>query len=63
MFGHLSALDVRAGDHVTAGQVVGRVGATGRVTGAHLHWSVRVADARIDPLSALELLGESRPLP
>ena len=63
MFGHLSALDVRAGDHVTTSQVVGRVGATGRVTGAHLHWSVRVADARIDPLSALELLGESRPLP
>jgi murein DD-endopeptidase MepM/ murein hydrolase activator NlpD len=54
---HLSAFDVREGDLVTAGQILGRVGATGRVTGPHLHWAIRVADARIDPLSVLELLG------
>ena len=48
----------REGDTVAAGQVVGRVGATGRVTGPHLHWAVRVADARIDPLALLALLGE-----
>jgi murein DD-endopeptidase MepM/ murein hydrolase activator NlpD len=55
---HLSAFDVREGDHVTAGQLVGRVGATGRVTGPHLHWAVRVAGARIDPLSLLAMLGQ-----
>ena len=54
---HLSAIDAREGDTVTDGQVVGRVGATGRVTGAHLHWAVRAGGARIDPLAVLALLG------
>jgi murein DD-endopeptidase MepM/ murein hydrolase activator NlpD len=58
MLAHLSAFDVREGDLVTAGQIIGRVGATGRVTGPHLHWAVRVNDARVDPLSLLELLGK-----
>jgi Peptidase family M23 len=57
MLAHLSALDVREGDTVTAGQLVGRVGATGRVTGPHLHWAVRAGGARVDPLSVLTLLG------
>jgi murein DD-endopeptidase MepM/ murein hydrolase activator NlpD len=57
---HLSTLDVREGDRVAAGQIIGRVGATGRVTGAHLHWSLRVSNAVVDPLSALALLGERR---
>ena len=55
---HLSAIDVHQGESVAAGQVVGRVGATGRVTGPHLHWAVRVAGARVDPLSLVELLGQ-----
>jgi murein DD-endopeptidase MepM/ murein hydrolase activator NlpD len=55
---HLSAFDVQEGDRVTAGQPVGRVGATGRVTGAHLHWAVRVNGARVDPLSLLAVLGK-----
>ncbi|MBI3491980.1 MAG: peptidoglycan DD-metalloendopeptidase family protein [Acidobacteria bacterium] len=54
---HMSAIDVREGDRVTADQIVGRVGATGRVTGAHLHWAVRAAGARVDPLAVLALLG------
>jgi murein DD-endopeptidase MepM/ murein hydrolase activator NlpD len=54
---HMSEIDVREGDVVSAGQVVGRVGATGRVTGPHLHWAVRVGGARVDPLSVLEVLG------
>ena len=54
---HMSAMDVREGEMVKAGQVVGRVGATGRVTGPHLHWAVRVGGARVDPLSVLALLG------
>jgi len=57
---HLSAFDVHEGDQVTAGQIVGRVGATGRVTGPHLHWAVRVDDARVDPLSLLALLGAEK---
>ncbi len=54
---HLSRIDVQAGEPIEAGTVIGLVGATGRVTGAHLHWSLRVAGARVDPLGALELLG------
>lgn len=50
---HLSTISVTLGDHVTAGQQVGLVGATGRVTGAHLHWSVRLNGARVDPLSLI----------
>ena len=57
LYAHLSAMDVRDGDVVSAGQIVGRVGATGRVTGAHLHWTVRVSGARVDPLSLLAMLG------
>ena len=57
MLAHLSAIDVHEGDVVSAGQVVGRVGATGRVTGPHLHWAVRAGGARVDPLSVLALLG------
>jgi murein DD-endopeptidase MepM/ murein hydrolase activator NlpD len=59
MLAHLSAIAVHEGDQVTAGQVLGRVGATGRVTGPHLHWAVRANDARVDPLSLLALLGQS----
>jgi murein DD-endopeptidase MepM/ murein hydrolase activator NlpD len=54
---HFSAIEVREGDRVQAGTVVGRVGATGRVTGPHLHWAVRANDARIDPIAVLVLLG------
>ena len=55
-FAHLSSVDVAEGDRVTRGHVVGRVGATGRVTGPHLHWTVRLNDARVDPLSLMALL-------
>jgi murein DD-endopeptidase MepM/ murein hydrolase activator NlpD len=58
MLAHLSAIDVREGDRVASGQLIGRVGATGRVTGPHLHWAVRASDARIDPLSLLAVLGK-----
>jgi murein DD-endopeptidase MepM/ murein hydrolase activator NlpD len=56
---HLSRIDVASGDTIAAGTVVGLVGATGRVTGAHLHWSLRVGGARVDPMAALELLGDT----
>jgi murein DD-endopeptidase MepM/ murein hydrolase activator NlpD len=53
MLAHFSRIDVKEGDHVAAGDLVGLVGATGRVTGPHLHWAVRAAGARVDPLSLL----------
>ena len=53
LFAHLSSIAVRDGDLVKTGDVVGEVGATGRVTGPHLHWAVRVAGARVDPLLLL----------
>ena len=56
---HLSRIDVREGDSVAPGDIVGLVGATGRVTGPHLHWALRISDARVDPLSLLALLGEA----
>lgn len=49
-FLHLSRIDVRAGDHVRQGQVIGAIGATGRASGPHLHWSMKWGAARIDPL-------------
>lgn len=60
LFAHLSAIDVLEGASVKPGQVVGRVGSTGRVTGAHLHWTVRAGGARIDPLSLVAVLGPDR---
>nr|WP_298113265.1 peptidoglycan DD-metalloendopeptidase family protein [uncultured Pseudomonas sp.] len=49
MFCHLSAIDVRVGDELPRGGVLGKVGATGRATGPHLHWNVSLNDARVDP--------------
>jgi hypothetical protein len=57
LLAHLSAIEVLEGDTVATGAVVGRVGATGRVTGPHLHWAVRASGARVDPFSLLALLG------
>jgi murein DD-endopeptidase MepM/ murein hydrolase activator NlpD len=50
---HLSGKDVAEGDVVEAGQVIGRVGATGRVTGPHLHWIVRYGGHTVDGTSLL----------
>lgn len=49
-FLHLSRIDVKLGDHVSQGQRIGAIGATGRATGPHLHWGMKWNDARIDPL-------------
>ncbi len=55
-FGHLSTFSVDEGDQVKPGEVVGKVGATGVVTGPHLHWSVRLAGTRVDPMSLIRVL-------
>ena len=49
MFCHLSEIGVKVGDELPRGGVLGKVGATGRATGPHLHWNVSLNDARIDP--------------
>ena len=49
-FLHSSRLAVKEGDRVRQGQTIGYVGATGRVSGPHLHWSLKWQDARLDPL-------------
>ena len=55
---HMSEIGAIVGQEVAPGDVVGSVGATGRVTGPHLHWSIRLLGARVDPLSVLRLLGQ-----
>lgn len=53
-FLHLSRIDVKVGDSVKQGEVIAAVGATGRVTGPHLHWGMSWFETRIDPLLVLE---------
>ena len=57
LYAHLSEIDVKAGDTLEPGAVLGKVGATGRVTGPHLHWGLTVERARVNPLLLVKLLG------
>ncbi len=61
LFAHLSRVDVKEGQSVERGAVLGVVGATGRVTGPHLHWTLRANGTRVDPLSLIAVLGKPAP--
>jgi murein DD-endopeptidase MepM/ murein hydrolase activator NlpD len=54
-YGHFSKLRVKRGDLVRKGEVIADVGTTGRSTGPHLHWSLRLLDSRVDPFSLIAL--------
>ena len=54
MYGHLDRIDVTQGAKVARGDVVGAVGATGRVTGPHLHWTISIQGTRVDPVLVMQ---------
>jgi murein DD-endopeptidase MepM/ murein hydrolase activator NlpD len=53
-FLHMSRIDVKVGDRIEQGQVIGAVGMTGRATGPHLHWGMNWFDVRLDPLLLMQ---------
>lgn len=56
-YGHLSSINVKVGQHVKVGQFIGRVGASGHVTGTHLHFEVQRYGVPIDPVKWLRAVG------
>ena len=58
MYLHLSEISVTEGQLLERGEIVGLAGATGRVTGPHLHWGARVGGARVDPFSLPGIAGK-----
>ena len=56
VYAHCSRMRSKPGDQVAQGQVIGEVGATGRVTGPHLHWACRINGARVNPLNLTTLM-------
>ncbi len=55
LYNHLDSIAVESGEVVARGHLLGRVGATGRVTGPHLHWGARIGQSRVDPTALLRL--------
>jgi murein DD-endopeptidase MepM/ murein hydrolase activator NlpD len=55
LYGHLESISVAVGDVIKVGAILGRVGATGRATGPHLHWGLTVNGARVNPLQIVRL--------
>lgn len=55
LYAHLSKTFVKEGELVGKGKLVGHIGSTGRVTGPHLHWTVKIGETSVDPVSLLDL--------
>ena len=52
---------IEPGQQIGSGEPLGRVGSTGRSTGAHLHWTMKIRGARVDPMDVLARYGQERP--
>lgn len=61
LYAHLAAMDCHLGERLEAGDILGRVGSSGRSTGPHLHWGSKLRGDRIDPMALVELFGEEKP--
>lgn len=62
-YGHMSRLNVAAGQQVRKGDIIGYVGSTGRSTGPHLHYEVRIAGSAVNPLPYMNGIAPSLPAP
>lgn len=60
LYGHLSRLDIKPGERVCRGKQIGQVGSTGRSTGPHLHYEVRIEGTAVDPRQFIELVNVLR---
>ena len=58
MYCHLHEIHVEEGETLARGETFGSVGATGRATGPHLHWTVSMHGAKVDPLALIQILGD-----
>lgn len=63
IYAHLSRIDVTPGRHIEKGQRLGLTGATGRVSGPHLHWGVKVNGIAVNPMQLIEILSTLLPPP
>jgi len=63
LYGHASVALVRPGQSVKAGEVIARVGCTGRCTGPHVHFEIRINGRAVDPFKEIEVAGASAPRP
>ncbi|MBT8368562.1 MAG: M23 family metallopeptidase, partial [Deltaproteobacteria bacterium] len=57
-YAHLSKIQVRAGQHIARGDQIGLSGATGRVSGPHLHWGVKINGAYVDPMQFIVVISD-----
>ena len=55
MYFHLDKINVKKGDKISRGKVLGTVGSTGRATGPHLHWGIRISNQRVDPINLVKI--------